>query len=189
MRNKSIFFCRPIHPGSQIEVCSVHSAKKERVVFARPKGGKVGSKNLNALLLPSRLPLCSERGGSKEQMHPKIIGVLFGCFARKIDGPGLPGVFHLPGPSISPKRTPMPKLFFLLASLEEIQQHARRCGASPSVAPLKGLARSVTTDLALQAPDVQRRAAILCIYSLAQSRPFDLSVFHFWSSLVKVPKG
>ena len=37
------------------------------------------------------------------------IDVLFGCFARKIDGPGLPWWFnHLPGPSISPTRTPLP---------------------------------------------------------------------------------
>ena len=36
------------------------------------------------------------------------IGVLFGCFGRKIDGPGLPGVIIYQGnPSISPKRTPM----------------------------------------------------------------------------------
>ena len=37
------------------------------------------------------------------------IGVLFGCFGRKIDGPRLPGglIIYQGHPSISPKRTPM----------------------------------------------------------------------------------
>ena len=32
-----------------------------------------------------------------------FIGVLFGLFASKIEGPGLHGLFHLPGPSIFPE--------------------------------------------------------------------------------------
>ena len=37
------------------------------------------------------------------------IGVLFGCFGRNIDGDSWFAWWfnHLPGPSISPKRTPM----------------------------------------------------------------------------------
>ena len=37
------------------------------------------------------------------------IGVLFGCFGRKMDGDSWFTWWfnHLPGPSISPKRTPM----------------------------------------------------------------------------------
>ena len=37
------------------------------------------------------------------------IGVLLSCFARTIDGPGLPGglIIYQGNPSISPKRTPM----------------------------------------------------------------------------------
>ena len=38
---------------------------------------------------------------------PRNIGVLFGCFASKLDGPGLPGglIIYQGNPSISPKRT------------------------------------------------------------------------------------
>ena len=46
-----------------------------------------------------------------ENQEETIIGVLFGCFARKIDGDSWFTWWcnHLPGPSISPKRTPMVK--------------------------------------------------------------------------------
>ena len=43
------------------------------------------------------------------EVKERTIGVLFGCFARKIDGDSwFTWLFiHLPGPFISPKRTPM----------------------------------------------------------------------------------
>ena len=43
----------------------------------------------------------------------EIIGVLFGCFGRNIDGDSWFTWWfnHLPGPFISPKRTPMHKIF------------------------------------------------------------------------------
>ena len=53
------------------------------------------------------------------------IGVLFCCFGRKIDGPGLPGglIIYQGNPSISPKRTPMVKhlVGFSSASISETQ--------------------------------------------------------------------
>ena len=56
------------------------------------------------------LPFLTWAGSPADRILAKPIGVLFGCFARKIDGPGFTWWFkHLPGPSISPKRTPIVK--------------------------------------------------------------------------------
>ena len=47
---------------------------------------------------------------SARGLTPRDIGVLFGCFGVKFGWPWFTWWFnHLPGPSICPKRTPMPK--------------------------------------------------------------------------------
>ena len=73
----------------------------------------------------------------EQDYTPKIIGVLFGCFGRKIDGTGLPGGFiiYQGNPSIFPKRTPMPKMaIFGSPFLVSLQNHEKG-GTPPSPAP------------------------------------------------------
>ena len=56
------------------------------------------------------LDLVACMGCSNSILNSYALGVLFGCFARKIDGDSWFTFWlnHLPEPSISPKRTPMP---------------------------------------------------------------------------------
>ena len=59
------------------------------------------------------------KGYSQTNDTRMFMGVLFGCFGRNVDGPGLPGGLYndLPGPSISPKRTPMAMFLLSQAAL------------------------------------------------------------------------
>ena len=67
------------------------------------------------------------------------IGVLFGCFARIIDGPGLPGglLIYKGIPSISPKRTPMGAAFYGFRNYPPYhspsQSSGTRCNPKPSL--------------------------------------------------------
>ena len=49
------------------------------------------------------------RGGGQGRGGATSTGILFGCFTQRIDGDSwfTRWFTHLPGPSISPKRTPM----------------------------------------------------------------------------------